>query len=105
MRALHRELGWVLSSTAMVRKHLAYLEPAQPRAGAFNQGLYSACLSIEATQRLHIIRALESRRICYRLLAHAASHLPDGCVFVLFHPLLQIIQDMHQAPDAIGEQR
>jgi hypothetical protein len=31
MLALHCELGWVLSSTAIVRKHLAYLEPAQPR--------------------------------------------------------------------------
>ena len=62
-------------------------------------------LPIEATQRPHVIRALESRRICYRPLAHTASHLPDGDIFVFFHPLLEIIQDMHQAPDAIGEQR
>src|SRR2546421_3395958 len=62
-------------------------------------------LTDRATQRPHVIRALESRRICYRLLAHTASHLPDGGIFVFFHPLLEIIQDMHQAPDAIGEQR
>jgi hypothetical protein len=41
MLALHREPGGALSSTNMVRKHLVYLEPAQPRAGAFDQGLYS----------------------------------------------------------------
>src|SRR2546421_10049056 len=67
--------------------------------------MVGSSLQIEATQRPHIIRALESRRVCYRLLAHTASHLPDGGIFVFFHPLLEIIQDMHQAPDAIGEQR
>src|SRR5579859_1037212 len=77
----------------------------EPYAHAFGQGLYSLDLSIEAAKRLHIIRALESRRICYRLLAHTASHLPDRFIFVCFHPLLQIIQDMHQAPDAMSEQR
>ena len=74
-------------------------------AHAFGQGLYSPYLPIEAAKRLHIIGALESCRICYRLLAHTASHLPDRFIFVFFHPLLQIIQDMHQAPDSMGEQR
>src|SRR2546421_12354116 len=67
--------------------------------------MVGSSLPIEATQRPHIIRALESHRIRYRLLAHTAAHLPDGGIFVFFHPLLEIIQDMHQPPDAIGEQR
>src|SRR6266516_3809166 len=72
---------------------------------AFSQVLFNPALPIEATKRLHIIRALECRRICYRLLTHTASHLPDRFIFVFFHPLLKIIQDMHQAPDTMSEQR
>jgi hypothetical protein len=87
MLALHHELGEV-SPALLWLAGIGFLD-----------------LPIEAAKRLHIIRALESRRICYRLLAHTASHLPDRFIFVFFHPLLQIIQDMHQAPDAMSEQR
>lgn len=39
--ALQRELGWALYSSDAVRKSLARLDPAEPRADAFGQGLYS----------------------------------------------------------------
>ena len=38
----------------------------------------------------HVIAALESRRIGYGALAHAAPHLADRFVFVLFHPVNQV---------------
>ncbi len=40
--ALRDELGWALFSSDAVRKHLAHLDLAQPRADAFGQGVYSA---------------------------------------------------------------
>jgi predicted kinase len=40
--ALHAELGWKLCSSDMIRKQLAQIDPTQPRADAFDQGLYSA---------------------------------------------------------------
>jgi aminoglycoside phosphotransferase family enzyme/predicted kinase len=39
--ALQHELGWALFSSDAVRKHLAHLDPAQPRADAFGQGIYT----------------------------------------------------------------
>lgn len=38
---LRRELGWTLLSSDAVRKSLAHVDPAQPMADAFEQGLYS----------------------------------------------------------------
>lgn len=40
-RALRHELGWALFSSDRVRKRLAHLDPTQPQAQAFGQGLYS----------------------------------------------------------------
>jgi aminoglycoside phosphotransferase family enzyme/predicted kinase len=40
--ALHHELGWKLCTSDMIRKQLAQIDPTQPRADAFDQGLYSA---------------------------------------------------------------
>jgi uncharacterized protein len=40
-RALQRELGWALFSSDTLRKRLARLNPAQPQADAFGQGIYS----------------------------------------------------------------
>jgi aminoglycoside phosphotransferase family enzyme/predicted kinase len=40
-QALQRELGWSLFSSDNIRKRLARLNPAQPRAEAFGQGVYS----------------------------------------------------------------
>jgi aminoglycoside phosphotransferase family enzyme/predicted kinase len=39
--ALHHELGWALFSSDTARKQLAQVDPAQPQADAFGQGLYS----------------------------------------------------------------
>ncbi len=39
--ALQRELGWALFSSDSTRKHLARLNPMQPQAEAFGQGVYS----------------------------------------------------------------
>jgi aminoglycoside phosphotransferase family enzyme/predicted kinase len=40
-RALGQELGWTLTSSDAMRKQLAHIDPATPRADAFNQGLYT----------------------------------------------------------------
>ncbi len=39
--ALQHELGWALFSSDMIRKQLAHLDPAQPLADAFGQGVYN----------------------------------------------------------------
>ncbi len=39
--ALHHELGWALLSSDAVRKRLVHLDPAQPQADAFGQGVYN----------------------------------------------------------------
>ncbi len=39
--ALQHELGWALFSSDTIRKRLAHLDPAQPQADAFGQGVYS----------------------------------------------------------------
>ncbi len=51
-RALHHELGWALFSSDTVRKCLAHLDPAQPAAFAFGQGLY------RPEQTAHIYHAM-----------------------------------------------
>jgi uncharacterized protein len=51
-RALHHELGWALFSSDTVRKCLAHLDPAQPAAFAFGQGLY------RPEQTAHIYQAM-----------------------------------------------
>ena len=38
---LRRQLGWTLYASDTVRKSLAHIDPAQPMAEAFEQGLYS----------------------------------------------------------------
>ena len=40
--ALQQALGWELFSSDAVRKHLAEVDPAEPRADAFGQGLYNS---------------------------------------------------------------
>jgi uncharacterized protein len=40
--ALQHELGWALFSSDTIRKQLACLDPAQPQADAFGQGVYSS---------------------------------------------------------------
>ena len=44
---------------------------------------------LHAFDRAHVLSTFERRWIRAFLLAHAALHLPDGFVFVLFHPLAQ----------------
>jgi len=39
--ALQHELGWALFSSDTIRKRLAHLNPVQPQADAFGQGVYS----------------------------------------------------------------
>lgn len=50
--ALQHELGWALFSSDTVRKHLAQLDPAQPQADAFGQGLYSSAKTAQTYQTL-----------------------------------------------------
>ncbi len=50
--ALQHELGWALFSSDAVRKHLAHLDPAQPRADAFGQGIYSLAFTARTYQTL-----------------------------------------------------
>jgi predicted kinase len=60
-QALHRETGWKVVSSDVVRKRLAGLKPTTRRAEAFGQGIYTPELSaktyeamrLEAAQALH----------------------------------------------------
>jgi hypothetical protein len=53
----------------------------------------------------HVLSALEGSGIGATDLAHAALHLSDGFVFVLFHPLAQFALDVTQVIDAVTHQR
>lgn len=50
--ALRHELGWALFSSDAVRKHLAHLDPAQPRADPFEQGIYSPAFTARTYRTL-----------------------------------------------------
>lgn len=50
--ALHREFGWALCSSDATRKRLAHLNPAQPEAAGFSQGVYSQDWTILTYQAL-----------------------------------------------------
>ena len=39
--ALRHEMGWMLFSSDTIRKRLAHVDPTEPHANAFGQGLYS----------------------------------------------------------------
>jgi uncharacterized protein len=70
---LQHELGWKLFSSDAVRKRLAQIDPAQPRAEAFGQGLYST----EWTARTY--EALR-QEVCQGLV-HGRSVLLDASFF------------------------
>jgi len=69
-RALHQELGWALFSSDTVRKQLAHLDPTQPAAFAFGQGMYRP----EQTVRTYVALLLEARAA----LCHGRSVLLDA---------------------------
>jgi aminoglycoside phosphotransferase family enzyme/predicted kinase len=69
-RALHQELGWALFSSDTVRKQLAHLDPTQPAAFAFGQGLYSP----DQTVRMYAALLREARAA----LSHGRSVLLDA---------------------------
>src|SRR5215217_7663258 len=58
------------------------------------------CLSVRG-QHLHVVRALEGRRVGDVRTAHAADHLPDRHVLVALHPLLQLGEDDRYALDPV----
>ena len=69
-QALQQELGWALISSDAVRKHLARLNPTQPQAEAFGQGIYSPAW----TARTYDALLQEARR----MLADGRSVLLDA---------------------------
>ncbi len=93
--ALQRELGWQLLSSDLVRKHIAAVDPEQPQANAFGQGIYSSqwteltyhTLREEARAALMngcsvILDASFSRRADRLALFHDAALLGAVVVFV-----------------------
>jgi uncharacterized protein len=68
--ALQHELDWALFSSDTVRKCLAQLDPTQPQADAFGQGLYSP----ERTVRTYHTLCEEASRA----LSHGRSVLLDA---------------------------
>jgi predicted kinase len=68
--ALQQELGWALLSSDTLRKQLAQLDPSQPQADAFGQGLYHP----EWTARTYDVLRAEASRT----LAHGRSVLLDA---------------------------
>ncbi len=86
--ALHRELGWALSSSDTTRKRLAQLDPALPQAAGFGEGLYSPewtahtyqALLAEAGAALASGRsALLDATFARRSDRQAAAHLTAAC--------------------------
>ena len=53
----------------------------------------------------HVLRALEGAGIGAAQLAHAALHLRDRFVLVLFHPVAQFALDVTQVIDTVAHQR
>src|SRR5206468_6510642 len=60
---------------------------------------------LHAFDRAHVLSTFERRWIRTLLLAHAALHLPDGFVFVLFHPLAQLTLYVANVVDAVAHER
>lgn len=69
-QALQQKLGWMLLSSDTVRKRLALLDPAQPQADAFGQGVYGP----EWTARTYGALRTEASMV----LAHGCSVLLDA---------------------------
>ena len=93
--ALQQELGWQLFSSDLVRKHIAGIDPAQPQANAFGQGIYNAqwteltyhTLREDARAELMngcsvILDASFGRRTDRLALFHDAEQLGAAVVFV-----------------------
>jgi aminoglycoside phosphotransferase family enzyme/predicted kinase len=68
--SLQHELGWTLFSSDTVRKGLAHLDPTEPRANGYGQGLYSQ----QWTARTYDALLTEARAA----LAHGRSVLIDA---------------------------
>jgi aminoglycoside phosphotransferase family enzyme/predicted kinase len=68
--ALQQELGWTLLSSDTLRKRLAQLDPAQPQADVFGQGVYRP----EWTARTYDMLRIEASTA----LAHGRSVLLDA---------------------------
>jgi len=93
--ALQQELGWQLFSSDLVRKRIAGIDPAQPQADAFGQGIYNAqwteltyhTLREDARAELMngcsvILDASFGRRTDRLALFHDAEQLGAAVVFV-----------------------
>ena len=93
--ALQHELGWALYSSDTVRKHLAHLDPAQPQADAFGQGVYNPdwtantyqALLVEASAALVsgrsvLLDASFIRRVDRQAAARAATACGAQTIFV-----------------------
>ena len=70
----------------------------------------SPCLSagyqhlLHAFYRSHVLSAFEGSRIGAADLAHAALHLANRLIFVIFHPLSNTVFDMTQMADSVAQQ-
>ncbi len=93
--ALQHELGWALFSSDTIRKKLARLDPAQPQADAFGQGVYSSertartyqALLVEASAALAsgrsvLLDASLIRRVDRQAAARAATTHGAQTIFV-----------------------
>jgi len=65
----------------------------------------STHILIEGVERSHVVGAFKGFGVGDGLLAHAAAHLGDRLIFMLHHPFLQVVENVHQATGAVGEQR
>ena len=63
--ALQHELGWALFSSDTVRKRLAHVDPTEPHANAFGQGLYDQ----QWTARTYDVLLAEARAARLRVAA------------------------------------
>ncbi len=68
--ALQHEMGWALFSSDTIRKRLAHVDPTEPHANAFGQGLYSQKWTARTYDALHA-----EARVA---LAHGCSVLLDA---------------------------
>ena len=58
---------------------------------------------VERVEHFHVVGPLECARLSHRFLTHAALHLRDRLIFVLFHPGFHFFQDLGDSPDPILE--
>jgi hypothetical protein len=77
----------------------AMLPSSEPiRIRPFRAGCAAAVLArhpvVVGSERLHVIGALESRRLGDGFLAQTAPHLPDRGIFALRHPTFGFFQDL-----------